>query len=116
MIAAGRCTVRQGDVSALDLPAESYDLATAFETIYFWPGLEKCFAQVARVLRPGGCFLICNESDGTDATGQKFENIIDGMKCHTTHEIESALKSAGFSQISSYHHRKKPWITVLARK
>ncbi len=116
MIAAGRCTVRQGDVSALDLPAESYDLATAFETIYFWPGLEKCFAQVARVLKPGGFFLICNESDGTDAAGQKFENIIDGMKCHTAQEIEAALKSAGFSQISSYHHKQKPWITVLAKK
>ena len=116
MITAGRCTVRQGDVSALDLPAETYALATAFETIYFWPGLEKCFAQVARVLRPGGYFLICNESDGTDATGQKFESIIDGMKCHTAQEIEAALKSAGFSQTASWHHEAKPWITVLAKK
>ena len=33
MIAAGRCTVQQGDVSALELPEEGYDLATAFETI-----------------------------------------------------------------------------------
>ncbi|MBR1496535.1 MAG: methyltransferase domain-containing protein [Oscillospiraceae bacterium] len=46
MIAAGRCTVRQGDVSNLKLPAETFDIATAFETVYFWPGLEKCFAQV----------------------------------------------------------------------
>ena len=38
MIASGRCTVRQGDVSALDLPSGQYELATAFETIYFWPG------------------------------------------------------------------------------
>ena len=68
MIAAGRCIVQQGDVSALELPEESYDLATAFETIYFWPGLSHCFSQVARVLKPGGYFMICNESDGTDAT------------------------------------------------
>lgn len=116
MIAAGRCTVRQGDVSALSLEAEAYDLATAFETIYFWPGLEKCFAQVARVLKPGGYFLICNESDGTDAAGLKYENIIDGMKCHTAREIEAALKSAGFSATSSRHHEQKPWIAVLARR
>ena len=32
-----------------------------------------------------------NESDGTDATGLKFEKIIDGMKCHTVEEIESKL-------------------------
>jgi len=116
MIAAGRCTVQQGDVSNLKLPAGAFDLATAFETVYFWPGLEKCFAQVARVLRPGGYFMICNESDGTDATSLKFEKIIDGMKNHTAEEIEAALKAAGFSEVKSDHHPSKPWITVLARK
>jgi len=50
MIASGRCTVRRGDVSALDLPLDQFELATAFETIYFWHGLEKCFTQVCRVL------------------------------------------------------------------
>ena len=116
MISAGRCTVEQGDVSDLKLPIEAFDLATAFETIYFWPGLEKCFAQVAKVLKPGGYFMICNESDGTDATSLKFEKIIDGMKNHTVEEIETALLSAGFSEVKSDHHPSKPWITVLARK
>ena len=115
-IDSGRCTVRQGDVSALDLPSGEYDLATAFETIYFWPGLEKCFGQVAKVLKPGGYFLICNESDGTDTTGLKFEKIIDGMKNHTVEEIEAALKAAGFSEVTGDHHPSRPWITVLARK
>ena len=116
MIAAGRCEVQQGDVSNLKLPAERFDLATAFETIYFWPGLEKCFSQVARVLRPGGIFMICNESDGTDATSLKFEKIIDGMKNHTAQQIEAALRVAGFCEVTSDHHPSRPWITVLARK
>ncbi|MBP5332022.1 MAG: class I SAM-dependent methyltransferase [Lachnospiraceae bacterium] len=112
----GRCTVQQGDVSALALPEEKYDLATAFETIYFWPGLEKCFAQVAKVLKPGGIFMIVNESDGTDEASLKFEKIIEGMKCHTPEEIEAALKAAGFSKVKSDHHQSKPWITVIAKK
>ena len=116
MIKAGRCTVKQGDVSDLQLPAESFDLATAFETIYFWPGLEKCFSQVARILKPGGYFMICNESDGTDPTSLKFEKIIDGMKNYTTEDIEAALKAAGFSEVKSDHHPSKPWITVFAKK
>lgn len=62
----GRLEVKQGDVSSLDLPDGAYDLATAFETIYFWPGLEKCFTEVARILKDGGLFLISNESDGED--------------------------------------------------
>ena len=82
-IKEGRCEVMQDDVSALSLPEGKYDLATAFETIYFWPGLKECFEQVAKVLKPGGTFMIVNESDGTDATSLKFEKIIEGMKCHT---------------------------------
>ena len=116
MIKAGRCTVKQGDVSDLQLPAESFDLATAFETIYFWPGLEKCFSQVAGILKPGGYFMICNESDGTDPTSLKFEKIIEGMKNYTVGDIEGALKAAGFSEVKSDHHPSKPWITVLAKK
>lgn len=116
MIASGRCAIRQGDVSALDLPLEQYELATAFETIYFWPGLEKCFAQVYSVLKTGGLFLICNESDGTDATSRKFEKIIDGMKIYTAEQIKKALETAGFSDIKTDHHPSKPWITVLAKK
>ena len=46
----------------------------AGELLRMYP-LEKCFIQVFRVLRPGGVFMICNESDGTDATSRKFENI-----------------------------------------
>ena len=116
MIAAGRCEVLQGDVSDLQLPAGMFDLATAFETVYFWPGLEKCFAQVAKVLKPGGCFMICNESDGTDPTSLKFEKIIDGMKNYTAEEIGAALKTAGFSDVQTDHHPSRPWITVLAKK
>ena len=108
--------VLQGDVSDLHLPEEKYDLATAFETIYFWPGLEKCFGQVAKVLKQGGYFLISNESDGIDTTGLKFEKIIDGMKCHTVEEIETALMNVGFSKVKSFHHKSKPWITVIAQK
>lgn len=113
-IEAGRCTVREGDVSALDLPAGAYDLATAFETVYFWPGIENCFARVYQILRPGGAFLIVNESDGTDNTGERFEGIIEGMKVYTADELERALKAAGFGSVDVFHHPKKPWIAVKA--
>ena len=60
--------------------------------------------------------MICNESDGTDATGLKFEKIIDGMKNYTVEQIEAALKKAGFSEVISDHHPSKPWIAVIAKK
>ena len=115
-IEEGRCVVQNGDVSSLDLEKEKFDLATAFETIYFWPGLEKCFSQVANVLKTGGKFMIVNESDGNDKASLNFEKIIDGMKCHTPEEIEECLKKAGFSSVKTFHHETKPWITVIATK
>ena len=51
---AGRCVVQQGDMANLKLPEERFDLATAFETVYFWPGLAKCFSRVATALKSGG--------------------------------------------------------------
>lgn len=115
-IAAGRCTCRQGDASALSFEAERFDLATAFETIYFWPGLELCFAEVCRVLKQGGTFLIVNETDGSDAASRKYEKIIDGMKIYTDEQIEDALKVAGFSKVVSDHNASHPWLTVIAEK
>ena len=60
--------------------------------------------------------MIVNESDGTDEASLKYEQIIEGMKCHTIEDIETALKNAGFSKVKSDHHNSKPWITVLAKK
>jgi len=115
-IASGRCEIRRGDVSALDLPEGSLDLATAFETVYFWPGLEKCFSQVARTLRPGGFFLIVNEADGESGDTAKWEKIVGGMKTYDRRALHAALTAADFSDIQSWHHEKKPWIAVLAKK
>lgn len=116
MITAGRCTVIQGNVTELSFEDGIFDLATAFETVYFWPGLEHCFSEVCRVLKPGGTFMICNESDGTDETALKYEKIIDGMKCYTVDELFAALTEAGFSEMKSDCYEGKPWITVIARK
>ena len=116
MIASGRCEVVEGDVSALAFNDCSFDLATAFETIYFWPGLEKCFAEVRRVLKDGGHFVIVSESDGRDKPSLWFEQIIDAMKTYTPEQIESALKSAGFSEIHTEHHESQSWLVITSRK
>ncbi len=113
-VAAGRCQVVEGDVSHLSFADGSFELATAFETIYFWPELRECFAEVRRVLRPGGVFMIVNESDGLNKSALYFETVIDGLKNYTVEQIEEALLAAGFSAIRAEHHPSYPWITVLA--
>ena len=116
-IEAGRCIVQEGDVAALDLPDEAFDLATAFETIYFWPGPEECFREVRRILKHGGYFMIVNESsDGTDAESLKYEKIIEGTKNYTLPQITEYLQKAGFTEVWDVHHSEKPWIVVAAKK
>ena len=106
----------QGSVASLPFENGAFDLITAFETVYFWPGLEQCFAEVYRTLKRGGTFMICNESDGTDEAGLKYEKIIDGMKCYTADRLVSALKNAGFSKVRTYRKQDRPWLTVTAGK
>ena len=53
-IAEGRCAVLQGSVADMMFADTVFDAVTAFETVYFWPDLPRCFREVYRVLKPGG--------------------------------------------------------------
>lgn len=115
-IKQGKCRVLQGDVSAIPFSDEVFDYVSAFETVYFWPGLKKCFSEVNRVLKSGGTFLICNESDGTNASDEKWTKIIGGMKIYNSDQLVAALKEAGFTEIKTYINAKKHWMCIAATK
>ena len=113
-VQAGRCNVVQGDVSRLPFEAATFDVITAFETVYFWPGPVESFQEVWRVLKPGGTFMIVNESDGRNTKDEKWAGIIDGMRIFTQERLTQYLKDAGFSQIAAHVNRKQHWICLLA--
>ena len=113
-ISKERCEILQDDVSSLQLKDETYDLATAFETIYFWPGPVKSFEEVYRILKPGGSFMIVNESDGRNEKDKKWEDMIDGMTIYSETELINALQSVGFTDIKVSHHDF--WISFYAHK
>ena len=70
---------------------ESFDCVSSFETVYFWQDWKKCFAEVNRVMKSGGTFLICNESDGTNAADEKWTEENRSMKIYN----EAAPHCAG---------------------
>lgn len=111
-IADGRCEIIQGDVSALPFPAETFDLVTAFETVYFWPDPAKTFQGISRVLKTGGTFFICNESNGHDRKAVKFSKIIDGMELYDAGQLCNLLQQAGFKDIET--DAKGIWLCVRA--
>lgn len=112
----GRCRVRRGDVTSLPFEEKSYDLATAFETVYFWPDIENAFRQVLRVLKPGGHFLICNESNGLDPAGQKWASMIEGMTIYPAKQLCDLLQAADFVEIEVDQKEGKPWLCITARR
>ena len=114
-IQAGRCQVFEGNVMNLDFPEHSFDLATAFETIYFWPDISKAFREVFRVLRPGGVFMVCNESDGYNPSDEKWTQIIDGMRVYRAEEIREAMTGAGFTDVS-VDQNEKHWLCLVGHK
>ena len=91
-----------------------FDAATAFETVYFWPDLPQYFREVYRVLKPGGTFLICNESNGDTDKDEKWTEIIGGMIIYKDAELKAYLEQAGFHDVQT--HKKKSWLCITARK
>ena len=71
-IAAGRCTVQQASVAELPFEAEQFDVATAFETVYFWPELAQNFREVYRVLKPGGRLVVISYHSLEDRLVKNF--------------------------------------------
>lgn len=115
-VQAGICNIVQGDVSNMPFENEQFELLTAFETIYFWPGPLTSFKEVFRVLKPGGTFMIVNEFDGISEREKKYEKIIDGLKLYSNQELMNYLKQVGFTGIMLFHDEQKHWITVIAKK
>ena len=115
-ISNGICSIIQGDVSKTPFEKEKFDLITAFETIYFWPGPLMSFKEVYRTLKPGGTFMIVNEFDGISEREKKYEQLIDGLKLYTNQEIIDYLKQSGFTGVILFHDEQRHWITVIAKK
>lgn len=99
-IALGQVQIVQASVSSLPFPDEKFDVVTAFETIYFWPDLSHDFKEVLRVLRPGGTFLVVFQTGSTQEQSRKTEQSIENMKVYQPEQISSALKEAGFTDVS----------------
>lgn len=102
LIREGKVEIQEGNVKNLAFEDDTFDIVTAFETVYFWPDIEKCFGEVKRVLKPGGTFLIGMESNGSDNLIMKFWKHFIDMELYTDEEITTFLENNNFSEITAY--------------
>ena len=113
-VEAGRLRLHQGSVEQLPYEAGSFDLVTAFETVYYWPDIEKSFRRVLEALDDRGAFLICNEDScraGNEAVADALE-----MQFYTAQQLGELLHRAGFRTVHTYSHEHSRWVCAVGRK
>ena len=76
---------------------------------------HRLSAPSYRVLKSGGTFLICNESNGDTDKDEKWTKIIGGMTIYKDAELKTYLEQAGFHDVQ-IHKNEKGWLCILAQK
>ena len=116
-IKEGRTEIRLGSAENLPFSGNTFDLATAFETVYFWQDLEKCFGEVCRTLKENGVFLIVNELKKEKDRPDKYEELqkVLTLNIYDGEELTEALINAGFSDVTIYTEGEN-WICAVAQK
>lgn len=110
-ILQGRAEIQEASVFSIPYEDENFDVATALETIYFWPNIIEDFKEVHRVLKPGGKFVVCNEMSNREEN--IWTSVLD-MNILTADELTEKMIQAGFSRHEVY--QKKKTICVVAYK
>lgn len=116
---AGRIRAQRVDPGPLPFPASSFDVVFSKDAIVQIPDKPAIFAEVLRVLRPGGRFIASDWLRG--GTGEyspemqeffRLEGIAYNMA--TLEESAAALKAAGFVDIEI--RDRHDWYLPLARR
>jgi ubiquinone/menaquinone biosynthesis C-methylase UbiE len=113
---SGRCRIYHADVCDMPIEDESYDLVTAFETVYFWPDIGETFKEVSRIIRPHGQFMIALGTDGNHPDDEKWLATVEGMRVYTAAQLEEYLHEAGFKTVHSQVNENEHILVVIGKK
>jgi SAM-dependent methyltransferase len=117
-IEMGRVDIRQGSVSHLPFADNTFDLATAVETHYFWPDLPGDMREVLRVLKPGGQLIMIAEA----YKGGKYDlwirsaGKLTNMAILSINEQSELFSKAGYADIQIHEMYVKGWLCGSGRK
>lgn len=96
-IASGRLIVSPGDLTALPLTDSSLDAVITTNTAYFVDDLARAFAEVARVLRPGGRVVV---GIGDPEHMRAYPFTAHGFRLRPVDEVVGLLTAAGFGDVT----------------
>ena len=121
----GKCEIVNGSVSDLPFDDDSFDIVTAFESVYFWPDFVNDLKEVRRVLKDDGIIFIANEAlpIEDDRRQRDFCDLLDA-NIYSEDELDESLREAGFSKVVSFTKDSidsftgdvANWICIIALK
>jgi SAM-dependent methyltransferase len=88
----GRFPLVRLSAEQLPFPRTSFDLIVFFEASYYVPDMNRAFAEIARVLAPGGEVLFAN----ANPERPDFIRSPHSTHYHTADEFRTALEGHGF--------------------
>lgn len=118
LIEENRVVIQKASVSHLPFPDDTFDLATAIETQYYWPDPTGDMREILRVLKPGGKLAVIAEM----YKGGKY----DWLKWPVMWLLRSShlgvsdhrelFASAGYMNVEIFEENSKGWICAMASK
>ena len=109
-IKQNRMEIFLGSVINIPVNNDLIDMVTAFETVQFWPDIERSFTEIARVLKKGGVFTIIN---WYPREGSKWWKI---AKLKSEKEYIMQFENSGFEKVVTDLNYKKGWIIIKGIK
>ena len=118
LIQAGRVEIRHASVSSLPFEDNTFDLASAVETHYFWPDLAADMHEILRVLKPGGQFiLLCEAYKGGKYEERNLKFVeLGNMAYLSRDEFSDLFTSAGFTDAQVLEEYDKGWMGIVGTK
>jgi SAM-dependent methyltransferase len=111
-IAGGRALFRDGAVESIPFDSAAFDKVCTVNTVYFWKSLKAGFAEIHRVLTPGGRVVVgFLPKEWMD----KLNMPVDIFTARTPQDVVDALASSGFTDVRI--ERPKPttaWNVIVA--
>lgn len=113
LIDEDKVEILEANVQKLPFEDNTFDIITAFETVYFWPTVVDSFKEVKRVLKETGKFCIVLDANGIYAPEIAKVAQEEGCTFYTDTELTKLLLEAQYSKVTVYNRKRKENIKVI---
>lgn len=113
LIEEGRVEIYNSSVEKLPFKDNEFDMATAVETIYFWPNIVNSLKEIKRTLKPHGRFIVINEMYMDDKHKEEYKQYQEKMNVYTPDELKQIFLDAGYDNVEVGTKEDKNWMYCI---